>query len=342
MEYSCYFIIDDRESDSRDAKINDKLDSFFHHIIGQLNHPGLPFSINSEHTLQLRLMKSGDVNVDELPELSNHVRYCPYVLKIFSEISNVIEEQEKIKLRTLFRKRVNDLWIALILCSAGAIQARNKGVIRMDNEIQRIGDSFVLETNRYVHSISSVVMEALEREWPKPLTLDLDVTWNWLLNFKDEIDFISKTKIGRAINALTHVIQYSGDISPEGIFWAAIGIESLYTESSNNVLDQIDTKSQLFLGERKSYLRVFKEFYDYRSRLLHGDINFPSNHYLMEEGDDFDLFIKNQLQKSSVAISVLFCTLQKMIDKDLGGLIFDKKIELKYKKIPHPIWLNYN
>jgi hypothetical protein len=77
-------------------------------------------------------------------------------------------------------------------------------------------------------------------------------------------------------------------------------------------------KTQLFLGPQKDFKADVKKMYHYRSRLLHGDLDFASAH----SGSSDDEFMNESSRASSVASAIFVATLQQMIIRNLKQLQF--------------------
>ena len=107
------------------------------------------------------------------------------------------------------------------------------------------------------------------------------------------------------------------------LLWSLIGIEALYCSGKEGLSEQIFTKTQIFLGEIIDYKKKLKQMYDFRSRLIHGDLNIPPNHFY----DDDNPF-RDQLFDSTVfAVAILTATLQKMVYENKKELNFKYKLE---------------
>lgn len=182
-------------------------------------------------------------------------------------------------------------------------------------------DNFFYPFNS-LHRLS--INENKKFKWPKYLEIKFIDAWNWYINNSFSLRSQNKTKTERAINAFTYLFKdYVGDTEFD-LFWSLVGIEAVYCAGKEGLSEQIFIKSQIVLGEVTDYKRRLKLMYEFRSRLVHGDLDIPPKHF------DFDdtvhiQFHKNLYDSAILAISVLTATLQTMI--------LDNRRELKLKYV---------
>lgn len=62
--------------------------------------------------------------------------------------------------------------------------------------------------------------------------------------------------------------------------------------------------------------------YDYRSKFIHGGLNFPGKYYFFEGSDEFDKFSKESYDVTLMAQSVLIATLQQLSKRNMNELNF--------------------
>ena len=55
--------------------------------------------------------------------------------------------------------------------------------------------------------------------------------------------------------------------------WVLLGLEALYCTGNVGLREQLVAKSELVLGPRVENKKAFGAMYDFRSRLLHGDMD---------------------------------------------------------------------
>jgi len=184
---------------------------------------------------------------------------------------------------------------------------------------------------RSFYSTISIHRESLDDvkslKWPNYMNLKIIDVWNWF----NENDFssqrFSKSKTEIALNAFSKL--FGSDLSNISIdlIWSLIGIEALYCSGKEGLSEQIFKKTQVFLGEILDFKKRLKQMYDFRSRLIHGDLNIPPNHYY-DDGDEENVKFEEDLYGSTIlAVAVLTATLQKMVHEKRNCLNFKYVIE---------------
>lgn len=120
---------------------------------------------------------------------------------------------------------------------------------------------------------------------------------------------------------LIYIVLNSTDI--EHLFWAMVGIESLYVNGKENITDQVKKKIPIFLGEIKEHKNRLAKMYNYRSGFFHGGQNFPNYFHIHDGLDSHEKFMEDYADALDIAKTVLIATLQKMAKSDLDSLRFE-------------------
>ena len=144
--------------------------------------------------------------------------------------------------------------------------------------------------------------------WPYLKGISISTTINWLLENDIPLNGISNSEASRAVNALSHLFSDLTEKDSSFLFWSMLGIEALLAEGNENISSQIHQKSILVLGEPKEYKRKLKQLYNYRSRLVHGETNFPAKYT-----DDGDLFDTEYWDYLAFSVSILLSLIRKLI-----------------------------
>lgn len=225
-------------------------------------------------------------------------------------------------IRYHIEKRIQDLTIALSIAYKGLLHFLS-GLIYFDGKL-------LLEAPMLIHDINFSFQRSKELKWPKIKLLKLRAVINWLNFFTEETDGLSKTKIGRALNAYSHLFMTKGGEDDQAaLFWALLGIEALYANSKENIQHQVNTNSQLFLGERTDFKKSFRDLYEYRSRFVHGDLNFNNQFVLKNGTDEFTTGIKRFSENEHFAVAILLSSFQKLITKNMYDINFISKTIIK-------------
>jgi hypothetical protein len=219
---------------------------------------------------------------------------------------------------------VKHLLIYLNLAKPGSIASRQG--VKITTYI--LGDSTEVQRRPFEALCSSIenIGYALEKlTWPVLANLKFKTIADWLpLQFKS-LEVISVNRLGRALNAFSHLYsdRFSGESSYLDLMFAMIGIEALFVEGSDSVQRQVDVKSQLILGARERDKRAFAELYPYRSLMVHGQLNFANQYFVDDLAEVWDKHINASWKHSEFAICILIASIQKHIIESTDGFEFE-------------------
>lgn len=212
-----------------------------------------------------------------------------------------------------FRDKIYQFLILSQIAKPGSLKLR-EGDILVNDKLENFFYPF-----NSLHRLS--LSENKKFKWPQYFEVKIIDAWNWYCKNGFSLQGQSKSKTERAINAFTYLFKdYIGDTEFD-LFWSLVGIEALYCAGKEGLSEQIFTKSQIVLGEITDYKKRLKQMYEFRSRLVHGDLDIPPKHF------DFDdtihkEFHKNLYDSAILAVAILTATLQTMIMTDKKDLKF--------------------
>ncbi len=205
-----------------------------------------------------------------------------------------------------------DLLLALDVAMPGIFDL-NSGYVLQD-------DVLYARLPRMQTNLEESLLVSQRMNWPPLEWLELPSVWSWLSQDDGFTSRFSSRPLGRALCAFSFLMSerpwaaaYISDL-----LWSMIGLEALYGRGNVDMTNQIVEKTQLFLGPQKDFKIDVKKMYHYRSRLLHGDLDFPSAH----SGDSDDDFINESSRAASIAAAILVSTLQRMARQNLHALHF--------------------
>lgn len=213
-----------------------------------------------------------------------------------------------------FRHSIYRFLILTQIAKPGTLKLR-EGDILVDNKL----DHFFYPFN----SLHRLTLDQNKKfKWPSYVEIKFIDAWNWYLQNSFSIQGQGKSKAERAINAFTYLFKdYLGNTESD-LFWSLIGIEALYCMGTEGLSEQIYIKSQIVLGEITDYKKRLKQMYDFRSRLVHGDLDIPPKHFDSEDVE-YNNFHQKLIDSAILAVAILTATLQRMI--------IDNKKELEFK-----------
>lgn len=257
---------------------------------------------------------------------SFHFLRTDNILIIEFKSSIKVFQDHKLYFISILEKRFRDLIIGISIAKKGGIDSAEGPILFVNNKLEA-----KLESS--IHSIGFGAEKAHKIKWPKLKILDLRTTLNWLYKYQSQTDSHSTDKIGRALNAYSHLFSNSGEFDDgSSLFWTMLGLEAIYTSETENVMNQVNLKTQVLLGYRKEFKKSIKEMYSYRSSFVHGSLNIPNKLILHEQSERDLKHWNNFYENLNLAIGVLIGTFQKMILKNLTQLDFDFAYKLKISK----------
>lgn len=177
------------------------------------------------------------------------------------------------------------------------------------------------QTSIVLSNIDFAYEYADEINWPRLDSLNLEKVIKWYSKNNLHTDGNSKNKLHRSINAFSYLFNKVGEKDTSQLFWSMLGIESLLAEGNSNVLSQIKIKSSLILGQPQEYKNKLSKLYDYRSRLIHGDYDFPAKF-----SGDYEVFEKNYWDNLHFSAAILLALIRELISKDKNEFDFEYKL----------------
>lgn len=159
--------------------------------------------------------------------------------------------------------------------------------------------------------------------WPKLHAIEFVKVWGWAKKNKGFLNGFGGGKTGRAFNAFSRLFALGSDYdAAEHLMWSLIGVEALYGAGRTPIMEQIREKAQTLLGKQADFKKKISEMYDFRSRFMHGDMDFPSLSFYSDAVEIYETFTQKQIDAVSMATAILIATLQEMIIRDWSGLEF--------------------
>lgn len=190
------------------------------------------------------------------------------------------------------------------------------GVVHSDQ------DKYLDKTDIIISSLDFAYEVQLKTKWPKIVGLKLDETLNWYVTNNLHTDLNSKNKLHRAINSLSYQFSNLSEKDTSILFWTMVGIEALLADGSANIITQIKTKTSIILGEPKEYKKKLDKLYNYRSRFVHGDINFPAKF-----SSDYDNFEDEYYNYLHFATSILIALIRILIVQNKSEFVFEYRLK---------------
>ena len=176
-----------------------------------------------------------------------------------------------------------------------------------------------------VYDLYSAWERILSKELPEIKRIPLMKTWRWFKKLEINTRQVAKTNVERALFALLHFCHNEDLISSNSIIWLAHALESLYDTPRTSIRKSLKDRILMVLNIKSHKNKVKKgvnNFYDLRSRLVHGDFNIT--HPCMN--DIFD----NKVEEVGIKMGdniefiliIIIATLQRLILEEWNEIKF--------------------
>lgn len=171
---------------------------------------------------------------------------------------------------------------------------------------------------------SSSYEYSLDKKYPQFSFINSITIRKWLIETDSYLTANPQNKISIAINCLSYIFDYDL-INSDKLIYCLLGLESLYSKGTTNIVGQLNEKIQVYLGPLKEFKKLLKEMYSVRSRFLHGD--FRIKPYNLYENTDINNYESDIYYALLTGIGILICTIQKMILENRVDLNFNYRLE---------------
>lgn len=216
-------------------------------------------------------------------------------------------------IREAFLRRIYDLVLVANVASLGSMGIK-EGIILQDDKLHDKTDLMSANQLRYAAELVDKI------GWPKLQKLDFIQVWKWAIAQKGFLEGYSKNSVTRALSAFTYLFDENIEWQGPSLFWALVGIEAIYKEGNTGITEQIREKTQNLFGEPTEFKKKLTGMYNYRSRFVHGDLDFPSRHPSDEISEAE--FVWELSEHIDLAIGILAATFQELVQRNWSGFKF--------------------
>ena len=170
---------------------------------------------------------------------------------------------------------------------------------------------------------------ALEAGWPPLSALPLSRSVRWFQSHQIGLRQIASYPIERALYALLYAC-HGNPPGPTEIIWLTHALEALTNSPVERIAKLLQDRLFLLLGKpehnKKAVHRRLSDFYNLRSRIVHGDFNIahPARNDLLERAviDQYNDFFRHE----DFAFSVILSLFQELIRNDWKGVEFSESV----------------
>ena len=218
---------------------------------------------------------------------------------------------------TCLELEINSLLLLCNILRPGSLSADNGYAFTRKQQCEKTAAFFA-------EDLFSAVEAAQQLGWPKFYKPTLLQGWNWMRTSGALVDGIGVGPLGRALAAVSHLTAPDlSETSSIELVWVLLGLEALYSRGNVGLKDQLLGKSEALLGPRTENKRAFGVVYDFRSRLLHGDVDLPLRFTKFDAVQKFEDYHAELWRNERLALAVLLSTLQWMVVANVKELNFE-------------------
>jgi hypothetical protein len=165
-------------------------------------------------------------------------------------------------------------------------------------------------------------------KWPNLSKMAISSVWEWIEAIDGFDEGVGKGSLGRSLAAISYLFHKNTQTENMlDLIWSLMALESLYGKSNTALKDQLLSKSEAFLGPRLENKKKFGWMYDFRSRFIHGDIDFVFQSHIYDGSDEYKKFRDEIYESSDIANLMLVGTLQKMASLMLYEMNFEYSLK---------------
>lgn len=192
-----------------------------------------------------------------------------------------------------------------------------------------IDGDFVGETKAFfAENLLAAFQASRKTGWPKLLFPSLKETWEWLVASRVLVDGVGIGRLGRALSALSHLTTASNlETNSIELAWVLLGLEALYVRGNVGLKEQLLGKTEAIFGPRTANKRLFGAVYDFRSRLIHGDVDIPVRFTMFDGVEKYEKFHSERYGHEALATAVLIATLQWLVKRGEHTLEFEYAVK---------------
>ncbi|MBP2833034.1 hypothetical protein J8281_12630 [Aquimarina sp. U1-2] len=171
--------------------------------------------------------------------------------------------------------------------------------------------------------------------WPQIQVLPLKDVVNWYNSLNVGLKIKAENDLERTLFSLLYFCNDThAGYNPSLVVWIIQGLESFFgIKSNDSIIRTLKRRIFLHLGateQNKVVNKKINEFYDYRSKFVHGDmeiLKYGSDKFLREKS--IDDYYSKLIELSDFGATLIISCLQKMITNDCKSIEFKETIEYK-------------
>jgi Apea-like HEPN len=273
-----------------------------------------------------------DLKTCEVLVVSATVRLSSYDDLSWSGDESDTPAAMRVLARVEFCKHLSDLLVMANIARVGAIELHYSVVVQ-DNEALDVSEIPKMEG----YSVQQAAIAAEQLGWPRLVDLDIQTVWRWVTKHHQMMEGFDGTTMGRAIAAFSRLFEHKTADEPMQLLWALVGLEALYVTGKAELAQQLRERAQVLLGPQESFKKKLTRMYDFRSRFVHGKLDFPGLCLFGEAREAVARYDHELLEAIAVAVALLAGTIQEVVRRDWAGLRFGYTVADSANSAAEPI-----
>lgn len=293
-------------------------DAFKEELLKSIEKEKIMYINNPQSFLNSNLLKITINNIEVPSYIPENTKkewndFDPLMIQCIENDEIVALDFNKALIYEIFHKRVQDLIFACNISNFGSISIEEY-VIFQDKGVYLIGGGRTDYNILFEARQSSLIWQ-----YPNLTEIRINKVWDWLIKRSDFLEGYSQSAVTRALLNLLEVANSETNMK---LFRAVMGIEGLYTKSKNNLMEQVREKTQILLGEQENFKKMYSKMYEFRSKFIHGELNFPTkiNIEFSKRQEDY---IEDLSKVTHFAILLLGASIQQLIINDWHEIQFE-------------------
>lgn len=207
--------------------------------------------------------------------------------------------------------RCRDLFLCLTIA--------RPGIVRLQDGALYINGRFSCKADGVYGGLEEAAQYVKEKlKWPEIKTLPIMKVWEWIGRLNGFNHGIGEGPVGRAVAALSYLaIDNTLARNDLDIVWALMGLEAVYCDGNSGVMNQLFEKCQVLLGPVEKDKKLVRDMYNLRSRVVHGDLDFPVCYSYYDSHPQYDKFHQGTYLAALLAQAMLVATIQQLVERNL-------------------------
>lgn len=256
------------------------------------------------------------------------LKYCDHLIRFSSAIKSELDENNKTEpnydtFEYFFECNVKHYLMYMHLAKPGFMNATH-GYLLVNESLY---NEPVSASKEYFSPPSNEIYEALEAQrnfgWPPIIDLPFRQTFDWLDSHWTAFETLPINRIQRTLNAFSYLFDGNRDTT---LIYSLIGLEALFVDGNEGIRKQIDSKTQIVLGERTEFKKLVNELYDYRSRYIHGQLNLTNKFFVDDISEEVWKHKSVTSDNSQLAMLVLIASIQRLIELNRTEYEFELRL----------------